>query len=126
MNNRVHSGSGLHLLVVLGARPLSAAGWIGAPGDLQAPAASAADAAFDSTLFDGMRYRMIGPHRGGRVTAVAGIAENPLVYFMGSTGGGIWKDALYWTGTWTLRITSLNSGKPAARWATRRHGWPPH
>ncbi|MHC4711453.1 MAG: WD40/YVTN/BNR-like repeat-containing protein, partial [Planctomycetota bacterium] len=34
---------------------------------------------------------MIGPHRGGRVTAVAGIAEHPLVYFMGSTGGGIWK-----------------------------------
>ena len=52
---------------------------------------TAPTAAYDSTLFDGMRYRMIGPHRGGRVTAVAGIAEKPLVYFMGSTGGGIWK-----------------------------------
>ncbi|MHC4711442.1 MAG: WD40/YVTN/BNR-like repeat-containing protein, partial [Planctomycetota bacterium] len=61
--------------------------WLPLPLGAQAPA----DAAFDSTLFDGMHYRMIGPHRGGRVTAVAGIAENQLVYFMGSTGGGIWK-----------------------------------
>ncbi|MEJ2319730.1 MAG: glycosyl hydrolase [Gemmatimonadales bacterium] len=70
--------------------------WLASALGAQAPA----DAAFDSTLFDGMRYRMIGPHRGGRVTAVAGIAENPLVYFMGSTGGGIWKteDA---GGSWT-------------------------
>ncbi|MEE8594491.1 MAG: hypothetical protein V3T25_01360, partial [Gemmatimonadota bacterium] len=61
--------------------------WLPSALGAQAPA----DAAFDSTLIDGMRYRMIGPHRGGRATAVAGIAENPLVYFMGSTGGGIWK-----------------------------------
>ncbi|MBI4538380.1 MAG: glycosyl hydrolase [Gemmatimonadetes bacterium] len=38
-----------------------------------------------------MRYRMIGPHRGGRSTAVAGIAEQPETYFMGSTGGGVWR-----------------------------------
>ncbi|MEJ2371391.1 MAG: hypothetical protein P8Y07_11170 [Gemmatimonadales bacterium] len=39
--------------------------WLASALGAQAPA----DAAFDSTLFDGMRYRMIGPHRGGRVTA---------------------------------------------------------
>ena len=34
---------------------------------------------------------MIGPDRGGRVTAVAGVPTQPLIYYMGSTGGGVWK-----------------------------------
>ena len=34
---------------------------------------------------------MIGPMRGGRVTAVTGVPSNPQLYYMGSTGGGIWK-----------------------------------
>jgi len=38
-----------------------------------------------------LRWRNIGPFRGGRVTAVAGIASQPLVYYMGATGGGVWK-----------------------------------
>jgi photosystem II stability/assembly factor-like uncharacterized protein len=38
-----------------------------------------------------MRWRSIGPYRGGRVTAVAGIATQPFVYYMGATGGGVWK-----------------------------------
>src|SRR5438876_5340827 len=38
-----------------------------------------------------LRWRSIGPYRGGRVTAVAGIARQPLVYYMGATGGGVWK-----------------------------------
>src|SRR6185295_6018599 len=38
-----------------------------------------------------LRWRSIGPYRGGRVTAVAGIASQPLVYYMGATGGGVWK-----------------------------------
>ncbi len=38
-----------------------------------------------------LRWRSIGPLRGGRVTAVAGIASQPLVYYMGATGGGVWK-----------------------------------
>src|SRR3984893_12126668 len=43
-------------------------------------------------LADALRWRSIGPYRGGRVTAVAGIATQPLVYYMGSTGGGVWKN----------------------------------
>ncbi|HET9833831.1 MAG TPA: hypothetical protein VFP91_19045, partial [Vicinamibacterales bacterium] len=39
----------------------------------------------------GWRWRSIGPYRGGRVTAVAGVAGQPLVYYMGATGGGVWK-----------------------------------
>ncbi len=42
-------------------------------------------------MLDDLEYRMIGPYRGGRVTAVTGIADQPSTYFMGSTGGGVWK-----------------------------------
>ena len=42
-------------------------------------------------LWSGMRYRMIGPERGGRVTAVTGVPSQPLTFYMGSTGGGVWK-----------------------------------
>ncbi len=38
-----------------------------------------------------LAYRSIGPHRGGRVTAVAGITSQPFVYYFGATGGGVWK-----------------------------------
>ena len=34
---------------------------------------------------------MIGPFRGGRSTAVAGVASQPMVYYFGGTGGGVWK-----------------------------------
>jgi photosystem II stability/assembly factor-like uncharacterized protein len=37
------------------------------------------------------QYRQIGPFRGGRVTAVAGISNQPNVYYFGATGGGVYK-----------------------------------
>lgn len=55
------------------------------------PAQSQDNVVFDSTLFDDLDYRMIGPFRGGRVTAVTGLAEKPSTYYMGTTGGGVWK-----------------------------------
>ncbi|MFK7958231.1 MAG: WD40/YVTN/BNR-like repeat-containing protein [Lysobacterales bacterium] len=42
-------------------------------------------------LFDGLEYRLIGPWRGGRVTAVHGVAGDNQRYYMGATGGGLWK-----------------------------------
>src|SRR5579871_958510 len=39
----------------------------------------------------GMRWRMIGPFRGGRSIAVAGIEGDPNIYYFGGVGGGIWK-----------------------------------
>ena len=42
-------------------------------------------------LWGGMRYRQIGPFRGGRVTAVTGVPSEPYTFYMGSTGGGVWK-----------------------------------
>jgi photosystem II stability/assembly factor-like uncharacterized protein len=38
-----------------------------------------------------MTYRFVGPDRGGRVTAVAGVPSQPRTFYMGSTGGGVWK-----------------------------------
>jgi photosystem II stability/assembly factor-like uncharacterized protein len=46
---------------------------------------------YSPSLFKGLRWRSIGPYRGGRVTAVAGVPGQPLVYYMGATGGGVWK-----------------------------------
>jgi hypothetical protein len=40
---------------------------------------------------DAVRFRMLGPFRGGRVTAVEGIPEQPHTFYFGSTGGGVWK-----------------------------------
>ena len=41
--------------------------------------------------YSGLRWRNIGPHRGGRVVAVAGHPGERAVFFMGSTGGGVWR-----------------------------------
>lgn len=45
----------------------------------------------DPALFAAMKYRLIGPFRGGRSTTVAGIADDIHTYYMGTTGGGVWK-----------------------------------
>lgn len=46
-----------------------------------------------------LQYRYVGPTRGGRVTAVAGVSSQANVFYMGSTGGGLWKTEDYGT-TW--------------------------
>lgn len=45
----------------------------------------------DEFLYKAMKWRCIGPFRGGRVTAVAGVAGKPYSYYFGATGGGVWK-----------------------------------
>jgi len=45
----------------------------------------------DPALISAMEWRLVGPYRGGRVTTVAGVADNPQLYYMGATGGGVWK-----------------------------------
>lgn len=42
-------------------------------------------------LYESMKYRNIGPFRGGRSTTVTGIPEDIFTYYMGATGGGVWK-----------------------------------
>src|SRR3979409_2006464 len=46
---------------------------------------------YDSAVYSGMQWRLIGPHRAGRVTAVAGIPGRPAIYYFGTPGGGLWK-----------------------------------
>src|SRR5215475_2078675 len=45
----------------------------------------------DPGLYGGLRWRMIGPHRGGRTIAVSGVESQPNVYYFGGVGGGVWK-----------------------------------
>jgi len=45
----------------------------------------------DPSLYQALQWRSVGPHRGGRVTAVEGVAEQPFTFYMGATGGGVWK-----------------------------------
>ena len=49
--------------------------------------------AFDESLFQSLKWREIGPYRGGRSAAVAGIPDQCDVYYFGATGGGVWKTA---------------------------------
>jgi len=45
----------------------------------------------DSSMLQHLEYRNLGPNRGGRVTAVAGIPSQAGTFYMGATGGGVWK-----------------------------------
>ena len=60
------------------------------PGE--APAGPAISTpAEDTTTLGALRWRNIGPNRGGRSQAAAGSARRPLEYWFGATGGGVWK-----------------------------------
>src|SRR5580692_141991 len=42
-------------------------------------------------LSQSLRFRLVGPFRGGRVVAVTGVPSQPNVFYFGSVGGGVWK-----------------------------------
>ena len=46
---------------------------------------------FDEKLYNSIQWRGIGPFRGGRSAAVTGVPGKPLLYYMGATGGGVWR-----------------------------------
>jgi photosystem II stability/assembly factor-like uncharacterized protein len=46
---------------------------------------------YDPGSYAGLRWRMIGPFRGGRVNTVAGVPGQPTTFYFGSVGGGVWK-----------------------------------
>ena len=50
---------------------------------------------YDSDLFNEMHWRMIGPFRGGRTKAAAGIPSQPNVFYIGVVNGGVWKTTDY-------------------------------
>src|SRR5436305_10361037 len=45
----------------------------------------------DASLYGGLRWRNIGPFRGGRVNGVSGVPGQPNTFYFGSVGGGVWK-----------------------------------
>ena len=45
----------------------------------------------DASLYEGLKWRNIGPTRGGRSVTSSGVVSDPMTYYMGTTGGGIWK-----------------------------------
>jgi photosystem II stability/assembly factor-like uncharacterized protein len=45
----------------------------------------------DSLLLDGLKWRHVGPNRGGRVTTVTGVPSQPNTFYMGVASGGVWR-----------------------------------
>src|SRR5947209_7315354 len=46
---------------------------------------------YDAKLFSEMRWRSVGPYRGGRTRATAGVQSQPNVFYIGAVNGGVWK-----------------------------------
>jgi photosystem II stability/assembly factor-like uncharacterized protein len=60
------------------------------PGRIEPPRSSS-PTPYDTTAFAALRWREIGPFRGGRSVAVAGSSKRPSEYYFGTTGGGVFK-----------------------------------
>ncbi len=67
----------------------------------------------DSKLYQDMRWRLIGPFRGGRSVAIAGIPSKPNVFFMAPNNGGVWKTIDYGR-TWNPIFDDQPSGSVGA------------
>jgi len=61
------------------------------PAALNAQRGGGGGNAADAGPFGALRWRSLGPARGGRSIAVAGSTARPNEYYMGATGGGLWK-----------------------------------
>src|SRR3982751_4654064 len=55
------------------------------------PAASTTSSNIDAQLLSKVKYRLVGPWRGGRSGAVTGSYKNKNTFYFGATGGGVWK-----------------------------------
>lgn len=52
-------------------------------------------AQIDSNYFNAIKWRMIGPHRGGRTVGAVGVPQEPNVFYIGVNNGGVWKTTDY-------------------------------
>ena len=50
---------------------------------------------FPESTYQELRWRMIGPYRGGRTRALAGVPSQPNVFYIGAVNGGVWKSTDY-------------------------------
>ncbi|HRJ29387.1 MAG TPA: glycosyl hydrolase [Cyclobacteriaceae bacterium] len=55
------------------------------------PVVASSALAFNAEEYKGLKWRNIGPFRGGRSNAVSGVINNNQIYYTGYTGGGVWK-----------------------------------
>jgi hypothetical protein len=55
------------------------------------PAKTVSTVKFEEKLYNSLQWREIGPFRGGRSAAVTGVPGQPKLFYMGSTGGGVWR-----------------------------------
>ena len=78
------------LLIAL-ALAASASPALAAQGPSDAAPAQKADPA---SPFEGLKYRLIGPFRGGRATGVAGVAGDPTTFYFGAAAGGLAADVV--------------------------------
>ena len=62
-----------------------------APPPAASPRAAVAAGQAGPSLFAEMKWRAIGPHRGGRTKAVAGVPAQPFTFYIGVCNGGVWK-----------------------------------
>jgi hypothetical protein len=75
--------------LILVAEPAAAKRDKSATSDTEAT--TEAEPPVDPALFKGLEFRNIGPYRGGRSTAVTGVRGQRDTFYMGTTGGGVWK-----------------------------------
>jgi photosystem II stability/assembly factor-like uncharacterized protein len=61
------------------------------PAKKETASPAAGKPAVDPALFSGLKWREVGPYRGGRSAAVAGLPGDRSTYYFGGTGGGVWK-----------------------------------
>lgn len=68
---------------------------LGGPASIWAqkpsPLPASATKKFSPPALSGLQFRNVGPSRGGRVTAVAGVPQQPFTFYFGATGGGVWR-----------------------------------
>ena len=80
----------------------------------------------DPKTYGGMKWRLIGPFRGGRVLAVTGVTSQPNTYYFGAVAGGVWKTTdggVIWTplsdgANWPMMLTSSPSFTDSASAST--------
>jgi len=80
-----------------------------ASGTVASESDTADSAKPEEKAFKGMKYRLIGPFRGGRSLTAAGIPGDPTTYYFGGTGGGVWKStdgAVTWSSVFDKEGTS--------------------
>src|SRR5436853_6297645 len=46
---------------------------------------------FDQKLYQSMKWRCIGPHRGGRTVGAVGVPGQPSLFYIGVNNGGVWR-----------------------------------